>query len=334
MGKPKVILDPHPRRIEWIFTAQDHARLESLAEILWARNEPMPVEEFRKVAREASVVVTTRWRFGPLADLPSLKAIFEVGGSMPPRESLDYQTCFARGIRVMSCSPVFGPAVAELALGLALCSARGILRADALVRSGREKTSREGNADAFTLYRKTVGMIGFGGLGRSLKPLLDPFQCRFLAYDPYVAPAELESCGVTPVDLEALLRRSRLIFVLATPTPQNKGLIDRRRLELIQPDAVFLLMSRAHLVDFDALVEMASAGRFRAAIDVYPTEPIPADDPVRASANTILTPHIAGHVPEDFVRMGAMLVDDIEAVLEGRQPRQFKAADPQLVSRL
>ncbi len=334
MTKPRIILDPHPRRIEWIFTSTDYARLDSRAEILWARNEPLPLEEFRRIAADASIVVTVRWRFGSIAGLASLKAIFEVGGSHPSREDLDYRACFARGIHVMSCAPVFGPAVAEMALAMALCSARGILRADALVRSGREKISREGNADAFTLYGKKVGMIGFGGLGRSLKPLLDPFRCQCLVYDPFVPPEELARFGVQAVGLDTLLRESRLIFVLAAPTADNKGLIDRRRLELIRPDAVLLLMSRAHLVDFDALVEMANAGRFQAAIDVYPTEPIPADDPVRTAANTILTPHIAGHVPEDFVRMGTMLVDDIEAVLEGRQPRQFKAADPQLVSRL
>ncbi len=333
MGKPRIILDPHGRRIEWIFTREDYARLESMAEILWAKNEPLPVEEFRKIAGDVSIVVTTRWRFGSIAELTKLKAIFEVGGSHPPKTDLDYQTCFTRGIRVMSCSPLFGPAVAELALSMALCSARGVLSGDALMRSGQEKYSRAGNADAFTLYGKRVGLIGFGGLAQSLKPLLDPFKCEYLVHDPWLPPAYLARFNVKPVDLDTLMKESRLIFVLAVSTPENKGLIDRKKLELIRPDAVFLLMSRAHLVDFDALVEMANAGRFRAAIDVYPSEPVPADHPVRKSANTILSSHRAGNVPEDFIKMGTMLVNDIEAVLNGLPPREFKAAEPEIISR-
>ncbi len=202
------------------------------------------------------------------------------------------------------------------------------------MRGGQEKYSRAGNADAFTLYGKTVGMIGFGGLGQSLKPLLEPFRCQFVVYDPWLPPSYLARFGVKPVDLDTLMKESRLIFVLAASTPENKGLIDRKKLELIRPDAVFLLMSRAHLVDFDALVEMANQGRFRAAIDVYPTEPLPAQHPARRSANTILSAHRAGHVPEDFLRLGTMLVNDIEAVLNGLPPREFKAAEPEIIGRL
>ena len=334
MSKPKIVLDPHSRKMDWLFTKETYARLESMAEVIWGKDDPMPVEEFAKVARDVDIVVSTRWRFGSVKEMPRLKAIFEVGGSMPPKELVDYETCFARGIRVMSCSPLFGPAVAEMALCMALAHARGIFRADARMRNGEWLSSRAGNADNFTLYRKKVGMIGFGGLAQSLKPLLDPFRCEYLVHDPYLPAAYLARFGVKPVDLETLMKESRLIFVLAVPSPANKGIISRRMLELVRPDAVFLLMSRAHLVDFDALVEMANAGRFKAAIDVYPTEPLPADAPVRKSANTILSAHIAGNIAEDFLRMGTMLVNDIEAILAGIAPREFKSAEPELVRRL
>jgi len=333
MSKPKIVLDPHPRKMEWIFRNEDYARLESLTEILWARNDPLPVEQFRAIASDASVVVTVRWRFGSLSELPSLRAIFEVGGSPIPKQDLDYDACFRRGIRVMSCAPLFGPAVAEMALGLALCSARGILRADGLMRSGQEKFSRAANVEAFTLYGKKVGMIGFGGLAQSLKALLDPFRCEYLVYDPWLPSSYLTRLKVQPVDLDTVLAESKLIFILAVPTPENKGLLDRKKLELIRPDAVFLLMSRAHLVDFDALVEMVNEGRFRAAIDVYPKEPPPSDHPVRKCANAILTPHLAGHVPEDFLNMGTMLVNDVEAILNGLPPRELKSAEPEIVKR-
>lgn len=334
MSKPKVLLDPHPRKIEWLFTHEDWQRLTDLAEIVWGKDEPIPGETFAAIAPELTAVVTCGWRFGTLEILPNLRAILEVGGSHPSPQLLDYTACFQRNIRVLSCAPAFGPVVAEMALGLAIAAGRGIVEGDRLMRRCEERYSRAGNQNAFTLYGKRVGFIGFGGLARSLKPLLVPFGCEIHAYDPWLPVAYLQRQGVTSTDLDTLLSTCRVIFVLAVPSAENRGLIDRRRLELIQPDAVFLLISRAHLVDFDALVELVNQGRFRAAIDVYPDEPVPADHPVRSSRNTILSGHRAGHVPEDFRAIGRMVVDDLEAILHGLPPTQMQSAQPEIVGRL
>lgn len=334
MPKPKVLLDPHPRQIDWLFAPEEWQRVTDLAEIVWGKDEPIPGDTFAAVAPELTAVVTCGWRFGTLDALANLRAILEVGGSHPSPQLLDYTTCFQRGIRVLSCAPAFGPVVAEMALGLAIAAGRGIVEGDRLMRRGEERYSRAGNQDAFTLYGKQVGFIGFGGLARSLKPLLVPFGCDIHVYDPWLPTAYLQRQGVTPTDLDSLLATCRVIFVLAVPSAENRGLIDRRRLELIQPDAVFLLISRAHLVDFDALIELVNQGRFRAAIDVYPDEPVPADHPVRSSRNTILSSHRAGHVPEDFRAIGRMVVDDLEAILAGLPPTQMQSAQPEIVGRL
>lgn len=334
MPKPKVLLDPHPRKIDWLFDAHNWQRLNDLAEIVWGRDDPMPADEIAPFAPDLAAVVTCGWRFGSLDALPNLRAILEVGGAHPSPDLLDYDACFRRHIRVLSCAPAFGPVVAEMALGLAIAAGRGIVEGDRLMRVGEERYSRAGNEDAFTLYRKRVGLIGYGGLARSLRPLLTPFGCEILVHDPWLTPAFLQRQGVTPVELDTLLSTSRVIFVLALPSAENRELIDRRRLELIRPDAVFALISRAHLVDFDALLELVNEGRFRAVIDVYPDEPVPRDHPVRGSRNTILSSHRAGHVPEDFQVMGRMVVDDLEAVLAGLPPTEMQSAQPELVARL
>ena len=334
MPKPKVLLNPHPRQVDWLFAPEEWRRLTDLAEIVWGKDEPIPGETFAAIAPELTAVVTCGWRFGMLDTLPKVRAILEVGGSHPSPQFLDYPACFQRGIRVLSCAPAFGPVVAEMALGLAIAASRGIVEGDRLMRRGEERYSRAGNQNAFTLYGKRVGFIGFGGLACSLKPLLTPFGCEILAYDPWLPAAYLQRQGVTPTDLDSLLATCRVIFVLAVPSAENRGLIDRRRLELIQPDAVFLLISRAHLVNFDALVELINQGRLRAAIDVYPDEPVPADHPVRRSQNTILSSHRAGHVPEDFRAIGRMVVDDLEAILHGLPPTQMQSAQPEIVGRL
>ncbi|MBI3957336.1 MAG: hydroxyacid dehydrogenase [Chloroflexi bacterium] len=334
MPKPKILLDPHSRKSEWLFAPEEWQRLTDLAEIIWGKDDPIPPESFASVAAELTAIVTCGWRFGPLDALPRLRAILEVGGSHPSPRLLDYTACFQRGIRVLSCAPAFGPVVAEMALGLAIAAGRGIVEGDRLMRSGEERYSRAGNQDAFTLYGKRVGFIGYGGLAHSLQPLLAPFGCEFLAYDPWLPASYIQRQGVTPIGLDTLLSTCRVIFVLAVPSQENRGLIDRRRLELIQPDATFLLISRAYLVDFDALVELVNQGRFRVAIDVYPDEPVPPDHPVRRSHNTILSSHRAGHVPEDFRAIGRMVVDDLEAILHGLPPAEMQSAQPELVGRL
>ena len=332
--KPKVILDPAFRKINEIFDPADLARLHTLADVIWGQDEPMPPAALDEARADAVAIVTGRWRHGDLATLPNLRAILEVGGRHPSPQVLDYPTCFARGIRVLSCAPAFGPMVAELALGMALASARQIVPNHTLFTQGAEKWLHAGNVDSFTLYGQTVGFIGFGGLARCLKPLLAPFGCPILAYDPWLPQSYLASQGVTPVDLATVLTTAKVIFVLAIPSLENKALLDRERLAQIQPNAVLVLISRSHLVDFDALTDLLLAGRFRAAIDVFPQEPLPLEHPIRHAPNVILSAHLAGSVPKDMHNIGRMVVNDLEAMFNGLPPLAMQVAQPEIIYRL
>lgn len=333
--KEKVILDPHGRRLANIFTDADLARLYEAAEIIWAKDEPMPEEEIEKVREEVSIIITGRWRYGDVARFPKLRAILEVSGGFPSPNVLDYATCFARSIRVLSCAPAFGPAVAEMALGLAIACARQIAWTDTAFRYGEPNWSHTAFVtevgDTFTLYGKQVGFIGFGSLARSLQPLLAPFRCPIQVYDPWLTPAYLRSQGVTPVELDTLLETSRFIFVLAVPAFSNKALLSREKLSLIRPDAIFLLMSRAHVVDFDALTELLAAGRFRAGIDVFPQEPLPTDHPIYRVKHAVLSSHRAGAMNEALLNVGHIVADDLEALCLGLAPQKMQIAQPEYI---
>ncbi|MBX3011645.1 MAG: hypothetical protein KF832_09050 [Caldilineaceae bacterium] len=332
--RPTILLDPAGRTRNEIFEPADLQRLHELADVIWARDEAMPAAEFESIKHKLFAIVTGRWRYGKVAELPSLRAILEVGGRHPSPEVLDYATCFARGIRVLSCAPAFGPMVAEMALGMALAAARQIVTTHVRFTQGTEQWLHAGNTHAFTLYGQTVGMIGFGSLARALKPLLAPFNCPILAYDPWLPPTYLSSQGVTPTDLETLLSTAKVIFVLAIPSLENQALLTRAQLERIQSDAILVLISRAHLVDFDALTALAMAGRLRAAIDVFPQEPLPLDHPIRQAPNVILSAHLAGSVPQDLRAIGRMVVNDLEAMLRGLPPFAMQVAQPELIYRL
>ena len=332
--RKKVILDIASRRLEEVFHPDDLNHLHEIADVVWGRNESMPDAEFDAAKADAFAIVTGRWRHGDVAEMPELQAILEMGGRHPSPDVLDYRACFARNIRVLSVAPAFGPMVAEMALAMALAAARDVVSGSAAFQSGTEQYQHRGNERSFTLYDKTVGLIGCGSLARNLMPLLAPFRCKVLGYDPWISDRYLTRMGVQPAALETLLEQSRVIFVLAIPSKENRALLDRSRLELIRPDAVLALMSRAHVVDFDALTEMLYAGRFKAAIDVFPKEPVPAAHPIRHAPGAVLAAHRAGTVREDMWELGRIAVNDLEALLQGLPPREMQPADPDIVFRL
>ena len=334
MAKQKVILNPNPRPLDMIMSNEDAERLHDLVDVIWGKDEAIPESEFARACGEAFAIITTSWQRRSLDAMPNLRAIMETGGRHPSSDLLDYATCFARGIRVLSCAPAYGPMVAEMALGMAIAAARGIVSAHRDFVAGEEVYLYPSNHTAFTLYDQPVGFIGFGGLAQALKPLLAPFRCPIQVYDPWLPASFINERGCTPVSLAELLTTARVIFVLAIPSNENKAMLDRELLSLIRSDAVLVLISRSHLVDFDALTELLHQGRFRAAIDVFPQEPLAADHPIRTAPNTILSAHRAGTVWQDMHSIGRMVVDDLETMLAGLPPTKMQNAQPELVFRL
>lgn len=329
-SKPKVVVDPHFRKMDEIFSPADRERLDRTVEVVWGRDEPMPEGDARAALAEARAIVCSGWRYGPVP--LGVRAILDVSGAFPG--GLDYDACFAQGVRVLSAAPAFGPQVAEMALGLALAVGREIVDGDAAMRAGTEKWLHAGNSTTVQLFDQRVGMIGYGSLARSLRSLLAPFRCRLSAYDPWLSDGYLRSQGVEPVGLAQLLRNSRVIFVLAAPTMENGALLSRELLEQIGAGATLILISRAHVVDFDALTDLLLQGRFRAGIDVFPTEPLPDDHPIRSAPGTVLSAHRAGSVREGLWEIGQMVVDDLEAIARELPPQRLQQAQPELINRL
>ena len=315
--------------MEEVFHPVDLQRLHEIADVVWGQNGPAPETVIDSAKEDVVAVIAAGWRYGPVQKFLRLCAILEVSGRFPNVDLLDYDACFARNLRVLSCAPSFGPGVAEMAFAMALAGARDLIAGDAAMRVGSEKYYLVGNQNAFTLRKQPVGFIGYGGIARSLKPLLAPFECPISVYDPWLTDGFLQDQGVRPVDLDTLLSESRVIFVLATPTQSNQHMLDQEKLERIAPGALLVLISRAHVVDFDALTALLQAGRFKAAIDVFPTEPVPRDHPIRHTPNTILSAHRAGIAGSGYQCIGRMVVNDLEAILAGRVPQQMQIAQPE-----
>ncbi|MFD9439080.1 NAD(P)-dependent oxidoreductase [Streptomyces sp. NPDC060006] len=326
--KPLVILRaaPHPR--ERIFSPGALARLHDRFTVV----EPDTEQALDQALPDAFAIVGQ-------PDLPAerlaraggLTALLNVEGNFFP--NVDYDTCFRRGIHVLGCGPAYAQAVAEYALGLALDLARGISREDRAFRAGRERYVSDGNADAVLLRGADVGLIGFGNLGRSLHPLLAPFRPTLRVYDPWLPPAVLREQGLVPATLDETLTRSTFVFVLATVTDDSRHLLGERELALLPDGARLVLVSRAPVVDFPALLARVAEGRLLAGVDVWPAEPVAADDPARTLEGLVLSAHRAGGIPDAFLSIGDMVVDDLTLLAQGLPPARMQAAARELVGR-
>jgi phosphoglycerate dehydrogenase-like enzyme len=333
LSKPLVVVDPQPRGLAEIFDPETRARLDSLGELVIHDGAGrMPAERLERFLPDMELLIGQ-------SDMPKerldrakrLRAIINVETNF--LQNVDYETCFARGVHVLAPSSAFAKPVAEMALGMAIDLCRGVTSADRAMRAGREKWLLEGATGCFSLYGVPVGLIGFGDLGRAFAPLVAPFGCLVKAYDPWLSNHFIRGFGVAPASLDEVLSTSRVIAIFAGVTSENQGFLGRRELDLIQPGSAVLLMSRAAVVDFPEFLRQIEAGRFRAATDVFPEEPAPADHPARKTEGLLLSPHRAGALPDSLYEIGRQTVADAELILRGLPPLSCRRAQRETVGR-
>ena len=233
---------------------------------------------------------------------PNLRVIIVNRGGT---ENVDVEAASARGIKVINTPGRNSRAVAEFTVGLILAESRNIARAHAALKHG-DWTNRFPNSDSIPeLKDKTVGFVGYGQIARLVKQMLEGFECRFQAYDPYATDAPT---GIAFLDLDTVMRTSDVISVHARLTPESHHLIGRRELSQVKPTAILVNTARAGLVDEQALALALSEGRLcGAALDVYEQEPAQKDHPLILSERTTVTPHLAGTTLDGFLEGPRMI---------------------------
>ncbi len=328
MSRPVLILDQHFRRVDELFSADTYAGLKELCTIVGGEDRPMPRDKLLEHLPDATFLIAARPTLSSddLANAKRLKAVIEVAGAF--HAGLDYQACFSRGIEVLSSVPGFRFAVAEMAFAMILSSARGLVREHEAFRTNTEAWLAEQEQTDFTVYGQNIGFIGYGQIARECHRLLKPFDPKVRAYDPWLDPTTWENQDVMLADLDRVLETSRILVIAAAPTAENHQLIDAQKIERLPKAALVVLISRAHVTDFRALVEAAERGRIRLATDVFDHEPLDLSDPIRQASNVVLSPHRAAAVKGGRQAIGDMIVHDINAVLTGNLHRQLKRADP------
>lgn len=263
----------------------------------------------------------TGWGTPPLGgdileQAPSVKLIAHTAGSI--RKLLPNLELLQR-LRVSHAAGVIADAVAEYVIAAALMALRELDHIDREMRGGWEWYDLRSRFPGRLLGAQTVGVVGAGYVGRTVIGLLRAFGTRILVFDPILTEEQASELGVELTSLEDLLASSDIVSLHAPVLPETRGMIGARELALLRDDTIFINSARSALIDEDALVEELKGGRIRAVLDVFDTEPLPADSVFRTLPGTRISPHVAGHSLETHRRQGQAMVDEIKRFLDGEQ---------------
>jgi phosphoglycerate dehydrogenase-like enzyme len=267
---------------------------------------------------EAAIVSTDPFDAAVLDAAHRLRVIARVGVGT---DSIDLEAAARRGVAVCTTPGANTTSTADHTIALMLAAVRRVPERDREVREGG--WARTGAAMAWELTGATVGLVGYGAIGRQVRRRLSGFGARVLVCDPYLGAA----AGVEPVGLDALLAASDIVSLHLPLTPTTHGLLDRGRLALLRPQAVLVNTARGGLVDEDALADALECGALRAAaLDVLAFEP-PGPTRLRELPNVILSPHVAGLSDRSVREMTRHATNAVLDVLDGREPSGLVRAD-------
>jgi len=277
-------------------------------------------EELRRevAAADFLLVATARVDEAVIRAAPRLRLVQHQGVGY---DNIDVAACGAAGIPVALTPEGTAVGVAEHTLLLILAVYKHLCTADAAVRAGRwpvwELRSR-----SYELAGKTLGLIGFGRIGREVARRARAFDAAIVYYDPFRAAAEIEaSLEATYLPLDELLRRSDVVSLHLPLSPATRGSIGARELALMRPSAVLINTARGPLVDERALADALAAERIAGAgLDVFEQEPPGAENPLLGCANVVLTPHIAAGTRDAYEAKMRAAFANMARVAQGEAP--------------
>ena len=290
-------------------------RLEEVGDLRVHHDLPATDTEKIRRAQDAEILINSRgtvnWP-GPVIDaLPKLRFITVCGIGT---DAIDLEAARRKGIVVSNIPGKTAPVVAEHALGLMLAAARRTA-----FQTREMKAGRWTSMDNIFLAGKTLGVVGTGSIGAHMAKLARGLGMRILAWTFNPSPERAASLGVEYVELDDLLRNSDVVSLHLKLTPDSRHLIGERELSLMKPGSLIVNTARGAVLDTKALVAALNSGHLGgAALDVFETEPMAADDPLRRCEQIILTPHNADQTPEGMDLLNAGVVENVNAFIEGR----------------
>jgi D-3-phosphoglycerate dehydrogenase len=290
-------------------------RLKPYGDVTLHTDRPESPEEQIERVKDADIIMNTRgivtWYAEALHQVPKLRLIAtcSIGTDM-----LDLDAARELGIVISNQPGRTAPVVAEHGFGLMFAAAKRAAFMTTAVKAGGWP-----RMDNIYLQGKTLGIIGTGHIGAEMARLGRAIGMDVIAWTFNPSPERAAELGVQYVELDELLQTADVVSLHVKLTDDSREMIGQRELELMKPNALLINVARGDIVHTDALVDALNAGHLGgAAIDVYDEEPPPADHPLLACEQVILSPHCADMTPEGVDLLNEGVVDNVIAFLEGK----------------
>ncbi len=297
---------------------------------LWAGAEPPSNRELAARFKDANGVLCLLTDAIDALLLDSAQDLRVISSCSVGVDHIDVVAATARGIPVGHTPGVLTETTADLAFALLLAAARRVAEGDRYIRKGDWRPERVWAPDMFLgrdLHGASLGIVGFGAIGRAVARRARGFGMRVRVWSRTRDPEASVEWG----SLDEVLSQSDFLSIHVALSDETRGLIDRRALSLVRPDAVLVNTARGGIVDEAALADALAEGRLAGAgLDVFETEPIARDSPLLGLENVVLTPHVGSASVATRSRMAALAVDNLLAGLEGR--RLPHCANPEVYS--
>lgn len=296
----------------------ERTAIEKAGHTLDARTKATGPELIELVA-DADCVIT---QFAPItADviraMRRARAIVRYGIGV---DNVDLEAAKAAGIPVCNVPDYCIDEVADHTLAFVLALTRAVVPNSNLVASGKWGLATS-ITSMWALKTMTVGVIGFGRIGREVARRLLAFKSRVQVFDPIAPAAAVRDAGCEPVDLETLIRSSDLITLHCPSTAQTRGMINRDALAKTKPGLLLVNVGRGDLIDSAALIDALRSGAVGgAALDVFSPEPIPKDSPILGMNNVVLSAHIASASPSAVEKLKSSAASTAVSALRGELP--------------
>ena len=283
------------------------------------------------LAADADVV----WLFGggkvvtpaSLVDLKRCRAIIRTGSGT---DNIPVDEATELGILVVNTPEANVDPVSDHVVGLLFSILHWIPRHDREMRQGC--WCRDDVALNRRLRGSTFGLVGFGRIARRVVEKMSAFDVRFVAYDPHVSASDMSRLGVVKAELQEILKQADIVSLHTPLITATHHLIGQREFELMKPESILINTSRGPVVDEPALVQALTGGRIAAAgLDVFESEPLAADSPLRQLKNVVLTPHVASDDAETVSYFWRHSVDAVLDMSQGYLPASY--VNPQVVDR-
>ncbi|MBW2056858.1 MAG: hydroxyacid dehydrogenase [Deltaproteobacteria bacterium] len=257
---------------------------------------------------------------------PNLRVIAKHGTGV---DNIDLSAATELGIPVLIAPFANYQSVAEHVLGLMLALAKDIPRLDARIR---ESHWDKPNYRGVELSGKTLGLVGFGRIGRRVRQLVAPLEMKVSVYDPFLKPDEVPP-GVRRVEkLEELLECADIVSLHCPLTRETRHLIGEKEFRIMKRTAWLINTARGEVVDEEALIDALKGGEIAGAgIDTFSSEPPRDISGLAHAGKTVLTPHIAGITEESFRRLGIEAAKNILTILQGRTPDRECLVNPEVL---